>query len=48
MTAMAKARASRFLENLKVFEIGVPALVGCLLATVGVLIFPTSRRKRVG
>ena len=32
---MAKARASRFLENLRVFEIVVPALVGCLLGTVG-------------
>ena len=35
MPAMAKARASRFLENLRVFEIGVPALVGCLLGSVG-------------
>jgi len=35
MLAMAKARASRFLENLRVFEIGVPALVGCLLGSVG-------------
>ena len=32
---MAKARASRFLENLRVFEIGVPALVGCFLGSVG-------------
>jgi len=31
MPAMAKARASRFLENLRVSEIGVPALVGCLV-----------------
>ena len=28
MPAMAKARASRFLENLRVFEIGVPGLLG--------------------
>src|SRR6266404_6857041 len=35
MPAMAKARASRFLENLRVFEIGVPALIGCLLGSVG-------------
>jgi hypothetical protein len=28
---MTKARASRFLENLRVFEDGVSALVGCLL-----------------
>ena len=28
MPAMAKARASRFLENLTIFEVGVPALVG--------------------
>jgi hypothetical protein len=35
MPAIAKATASRLLENLRVFEIGVPALVGCLLGTVG-------------
>ena len=35
MPAMAKARASRFLENLRVFEIGVPALVDCFLGSVG-------------
>jgi hypothetical protein len=35
MPAMAKARASRFLENLRVFEIGVPALLGCFLGSVG-------------
>ena len=32
---MAKARASRFLENLRVLVIGVPALVGCFLGSVG-------------
>ena len=32
---MAKARASRFLENLRIFETGVPALVGSLLGSVG-------------
>ena len=32
---MAKARASRFLENLRVFEIGVSALVGCFLGSIG-------------
>src|SRR5262245_65695906 len=35
MAAMAKARTSRFLENLRVFENGVPALIGCLLGSVG-------------
>jgi hypothetical protein len=35
MPAMAKARASRFLVNLRIFEIGVPALVARLLGTVG-------------
>jgi len=32
---MAKARASRFLENLRVFEIGVSALLGCFLGSIG-------------
>jgi hypothetical protein len=31
MPAMAKARASRCFENLRVFEGAVPAPVGCLL-----------------
>jgi hypothetical protein len=35
MPAMAKARASRFLENLRIFEIGVPALVACSLGPLG-------------
>src|SRR5262249_23575234 len=35
MAAMAKARASRFLENLTVFENGVSALAGYLLGSVG-------------
>jgi hypothetical protein len=30
MPAMAKARASRFFENLRAFEDDVSALVGCL------------------
>ena len=32
---MTKASASCFLENLRVFEDGVCALVGCLLGSVG-------------
>ena len=32
---MAKARASCCLENLRIFETCVPALVGCLLGSVG-------------
>ena len=35
MPAMTKASASCFLENLRVFEDGVCALVGCLLGSVG-------------
>jgi hypothetical protein len=35
MPAMAKARASRFLENLRVFKDGVSALLACLLGSVG-------------
>jgi hypothetical protein len=35
MPAMTKARASRFLENLRVFEDRVSALVGCLLGSGG-------------
>ncbi len=31
---MAKARARRFVENLRGFEIGVPALVGCLVGSI--------------
>jgi hypothetical protein len=33
MAAMAKAMASRFLENLSAFEADVGALVGCLLGS---------------
>ncbi len=35
MPAMTKASASCFLENLRVFEDGVSALVGCSLGSVG-------------
>ena len=35
MPAMRKASASCFFENLRVFEDGVCALVGCLLDSVG-------------
>jgi hypothetical protein len=35
MPAMAKATASRFLENLRVFKDGVSALLACLLGSVG-------------
>jgi hypothetical protein len=36
MAAMRKARASRFLENLRVFDDGVSALVGRLLGSASV------------
>jgi len=35
MPAMTKASASCFFENLKVFDDGVCALVGCFLDSVG-------------
>jgi hypothetical protein len=38
MPAMAKAKASRFLENLRVFEDGVSAPVGCFADYEGVKI----------
>ena len=33
--AMAKARASRFLENLRIFGVGAPAPLGWLLGSLG-------------
>jgi hypothetical protein len=35
VAAMTKATASRFMENLRVFEDGVSPLVDCLLGSVG-------------
>jgi hypothetical protein len=35
VAAMPNATASRFLENLRVFEGGVSPVVGCLLGSVG-------------
>jgi hypothetical protein len=46
MPAMAKARASCFLENLRAFRVGVAALFGCLLGSVGGSVIIRSPRRR--